>query len=412
MKKNILSYMLLAGILGFFLLAPSCTQSPVSDAPNRALIVTGQNNHNWQGSTPVLKQILENSGLFSVDIAQTPAAGKDMSSFKPVFSNYQVIVLDYNGDSWPDETKTAFENYVSGGGGVVVYHAADNAFPEWKEYNKIIGLGGWGDRNEKDGPYVRWRNGGFERDDFAGRAGSHGAQHAFRVTMRDTVHPITKGLPASWLHSQDELYSELRGPAENMDILATAYADTTKGGTGENEPVLMTINYGKGRVFHTTIGHAAGDSAYPAMECVGFIVTLQRGAEWAATGVVTQAIPEVFPTYNVESKWPLFRSLTLEEILSNLTNYKPGDTRYNLQDLSNYLRANYDGGEKYAKTELILLRFLQGTGSADAKNYICKEISVYGTEKAVPVLKKLQGNEETAEMARYAIERITGEFTN
>ncbi|MFA5814767.1 MAG: ThuA domain-containing protein [Bacteroidales bacterium] len=412
MKKIILSFVILTGILGLILLAPSCTQTLVSDAPNRALIVSGQNNHTWQGSTPVLKQILENSGLFSVDVAQTPAAGKDMSTFKPDFSKYQVVVLDYYGDFWPEETKKAFETYVSGGGGVVVYHAADNAFPDWKEYNKMIGLGGWGDRSEKDGPYIRWRDGGFVRDTFPGKAGSHGPQHAFQVTVRNTEHPITKGLPAVWLHSQDELYSELRGPAENLTVLATAFADTASKGTGQHEPMLMTINYGKGRVFHTALGHAMGDAPYPAMECVGFIVTLQRGAEWAATGAVTQAVPEVFPTFNVESKWPLFRPITLVEILSNLKDYKPGDTRSNLQDLTNYLRQDYDGGEKYAKIEKNLLQFLQGTGSSDAKNYICKELSVYGTDQALPILKKLQKNEETAEMARYAIERITGEYTN
>lgn len=412
MKKNIFSLVILAGILGLILFAPSCTQAPKSDAPNRALIITGQNNHDWQVSTPVLKQILENSGLFSADIAQTPATGKDMSVFKPEFSKYQLVVLDYNGDAWPEETNKAFEAYVSGGGGVVVYHAADNAFRNWKEFNKIIGLGGWGDRNETDGPYVRWRDGGFVRDTYPGRGGSHGQQHAFRITVRDTEHPITKGLPDAWMHSQDELYSELRGPAENMTILATAYADTAKGGTGEHEPMLMTINYGKGRVFHTVLGHAGNKSSNPAMECVGFIVTTQRGAEWAATGVVTQSVPEVFPTINVESKWPLYRPLTLVEILSGLKDYKAGDSRYNLQDLTNCIRQDYDGGEKYASIEKSLLQFLEGTGSADAKNYILKELSVFGSDQALPVLKKLQKNEETAEMARYAIERITGQFTN
>lgn len=412
MKKFILSFIIIAGILGLVLLSPSCTRSPGSKAPNRALIVTGQNNHTWKGSTPVLKQILENSGLFSVDIAQSPAEKKDMSSFKPDFLKYQVVVLDYNGEPWPAETRKAFETYVSGGGGVVVYHAADNSFPDWKEYNKMIGLGGWGNRSEKDGPYIRWRNDSIIRDNTPGTGGSHGRQHAFRVTMRDTVNPITKGLPKAWMHCQDELYSQLRGPAENLTVLATAFADTSKGGTGMHEPVLMTINYGKGRVFHTTLGHATGDSAYPAMQCVGFIVTTQRGAEWAATGKVTQAVSDDFPAFVVESKWPLYRPLTLPEILSNLKDYKPGDTRYNLQDLTHFIRTNYDGGKKFSGVEKSLLEFLGGTGSIDVKNYICKELSVFGTDKALPVLKKLEKNEETAEMARYAIERITGQYTN
>ncbi len=412
MKKHILSLIVLISVTGGILLMPSCNKPPVSNAPYKALVVTGQNNHTWQGSTPVLKQILENSGLFAVDIAQSPEPKSDMSNFKPVFSNYNLVVLDYTGDAWPAETQKAFEEYVAGGGGVVVYHAADNAFREWKEYNRITGLGGWADRNEKDGPYVRWRDGQIMRDSQPGRGGSHGAQHAFRITTRETEHPVMKGLPEAWLHSPDELYAELRGPAENLTVLATAYSDTSKGGTGEHEPVLMTINYGQGRVFHTVLGHAMGDSAYPAMECVGFIVTTQRGAEWAATGNVTQAVPEDFPQFNTESKWPLFRPLSIEELLANIKNFKPGDSRTNLQDLSNYLRKNYDGGENFAATEKLLLGFLRGTGSFDAKNYICRELSVYGTEAAVPVLKNLMKKEETKEMARFAAERITGEYTN
>jgi len=412
MKKNILSSLIFCGLLSLILLAPSCKQATVTEAANKALIVTGQNNHNWQGSTPVLKQILESSGLFTVDVVTAPATGKDMSGFKPDFSKYQLVVLDYNGDAWPEATNKAFESYVSGGGGVVVYHAADNAFANWKEYNQMIGLGGWGDRNEKAGPYIRWRNDSIIRDTTPGIAGSHGPQHAFRITVRDAEHPITKGLPAVWLHSQDELYSKLRGPAENMTVLATAFADTAKKGTGENEPMLMVINYGKGRIFHTAIGHAGTDKPFPAMECVGFIVTLQRGAEWAATGNVTQAVPIDFPKFNLESRWPLYRPLTFAEIMSGLENYQPGDPRSNLQDLTNHIKQNYDNGEKYASVEKELLKFLQGKGSVAVKNYICRELSIWGSDKALPVLKKLQDNEETKEMARYAIERISGQYTN
>ncbi|MFO7617912.1 MAG: ThuA domain-containing protein [Bacteroidales bacterium] len=407
--KIIAGVAILAGVLT---LAHSCKQAEVTNAPYKALIITGQNNHNWQGSTPVLKQILENSGLFTADVAQTPGPGEDMSLFKPAFVDYQVVVLDYTGDDWPAETREAFVNYVSNGGGVVVYHAADNAFRDWKEFNRIIGLGGWANRNETDGPYVRWRDGEIVRDTTPGRGGSHGAQHAFRVTTREPEHPIMSGLPESWLHAQDELYSELRGPAENLTVLATAWADSAKGGTAEHEPILMTIQYGQGRVFHTVLGHAMGDSAYPAMECVGFIVTLQRGAEWAATGEVTQAIPVDFPHFNVESKWPKFRPLTLDEILTSLQAYEPGDSRISLQDLTSHLKAIYDGAEKWAAAEKQLIGFLKGSGSVEVKNYICRELSIFGTDATLPVLKKLEKNEGTREMARFAIERISGNYTN
>jgi type 1 glutamine amidotransferase len=109
--------------------------------------------------------------------------------------------------------------------------------------------------------------------------------------MRDPKHPIAKGLPVTWMHAADELYDKLCGPAKELTVIGTAHSEPSNRGTGEEEPMLMTIRFGKGRIFHTTLGHDV-----PAMQCVGFITTLQRGAQWAATGKVTQAVPKSFPT--------------------------------------------------------------------------------------------------------------------
>ena len=273
-------------------------------APYKTLIITGQNNHNWKASSPILKQVLDQTGLFRCDIAQSPKEKEDMSTFLPDFSKYQLVVLDYTGDSWPEATKTAFLKFVKSGGGVVVYHAADNAFPDWKEFNEIIGLGGWGNRNENAGPYVYFKEGKQVTDNSPGKAGSHGKRTAYLVTNIVTDHPITKGLPNTWMHAEDELYGLLRGPARNMTILSTAYSDPSTGGTGRVEPILMTIKYGKGRVFHTVLGHSGnGDKEFPALECAGFIITFQRGAEWAVSGKVTQSIPDGFPNENKIVRW-------------------------------------------------------------------------------------------------------------
>jgi len=260
-------------------------------APLPTLIIDGQNNHDWKNTTPVMQKALEATGLFTVEVTTAPGGkGPDLEAFKPEFAKYKVLVMNYNGAMWGDATQKAFKQYVADGGGLVVVHAADNSFGQWPAYNEMIGVGGWGGRNDKSGPYLRWRDGKQVLDDKPGNAGHHGQQHPFVLETRAPTHPIMAGLPTKWLHAQDELYDFMRGPAKNATILATSFADPKFGGSGENEPQLMVINYGKGRVFHTMIGHGV-----EAMKCVGFIVTLQRGTEWAATGKVTQKVPADFP---------------------------------------------------------------------------------------------------------------------
>ncbi|HEY4232035.1 MAG TPA: ThuA domain-containing protein [Lacipirellulaceae bacterium] len=286
-------------------------RAALGDSPNadkaklRVLIIDGFNPyHEWQVTTPVLKQLLEECGRFTVDVATAPVPDGykcstneppppvDNSSFRPRFGDYDVVVGNYVGPRWPAEIEREFEAFVSGGHGFVSVHSADNAFPDWAEYNRICGLGGWYGRNEKAGPYVFFDDDGKEvRDTSPGGAGHHGPQHVYQIEMRDLENPITKGLPPLWMHTKDELYDHLRGPAEQMHILATAYSDPKYQGTGRHEPMLATIEYGKGRVFHTMMGHADY-----SMKCVGFATTLRRGTEWAATGKVTIELPPELPT--------------------------------------------------------------------------------------------------------------------
>ncbi|HEY1065617.1 MAG TPA: ThuA domain-containing protein, partial [Pirellulales bacterium] len=201
----------------------------------KVLIIDGQNNHEWQKTTPLLDQMLQKSGRFVADVATAPKSGEEMKGFRPKFSDYDVVVSNYNGDRWPKETEEDFVEYLKNGGGFVSVHAADNAFATWPEYNEAIGLGGWFGRDEKSGPYVYYKDDELVRDDSPGRCGGHGQQHEFVVRTRVPEHPIMKGIPEKWLHAQDELYDTLRGPAKNMTILATAYSDPKTGGTGRDE---------------------------------------------------------------------------------------------------------------------------------------------------------------------------------
>ncbi|MFS4468210.1 ThuA domain-containing protein [Maribacter sp. 2210JD10-5] len=336
MKKSILA-------LAFCLLVLACGEKkkeiakmePV--AKMKVLLLDGQNNHYiWPKTTQMMKDYLEQTGMFEVDVHRMDSIwlgfkynkarpmphegylekyslknGNDVYTKEPVkssdfsmdFSPYNLVVsnLGEQAANWPEETQKSFENYMKKGGGLVVVHAANNSFGQWEEYNKMIGLGAWGGRNAESGPYAYYNDKGeLVVDDSEGMCGSHGKEYEFEITTRAPEHPIMKGIPEKWLHTQDEMYERMRGPFENAIILATAFAavdvngppwDTDVKGTGQHVPMLMAIEYGKGKVFHTTLGHFDY-----SQECVGFITTLQRGAEWAATGAVTQEIPTDFPT--------------------------------------------------------------------------------------------------------------------
>jgi hypothetical protein len=275
----------------FFFLSITLLPYEFAYAKIKVLLLDGQNNHNWKATTPVLVDALQSSGDFMVTVSTSPpkkSVASEWAKWKPNFDKYDAVLSNYNGESWADMIQNSLVQYVKGGGAFIVVHAANNSFGNWLEYNQMIGLGGWGGRNEKSGPYLFYNDSGkLIRDPRPGRGGGHGPQSEFTVQIRDHKHPITKGMPKVWLHTKDELYDSLRGPAKNVKILATAYSEKSK----KHEPMIMTIAFGKGRVFHTPMGHADY-----SMKCHGFQEVLRRGTEWAVTGKVTSEIPKEFPS--------------------------------------------------------------------------------------------------------------------
>ena len=262
-----------------------------------ALVIDGMNNHDWAAGTRAIQSILEGSGRFTVTVSTWPAT--------PDFRHYDVVIDNFNGGHtaegtrWPREVEQALENYVRGGGGLVVFHAANNAFLNWPEFNDMIGLG-WRDKTFGEGIAIGPGGAVVRIPKGEGLNPGHGPRHDFDVFVRDAAHPITRGLPSHWAHPSEQLTHGQHGPAQDLDILTYAFSEVSHQG----EPMDWVRQYGRGRVYTTMLGHTWKDELNPNLDDVSFQALLARGAEWAATGQVT--LP-------ADLGWrPLFDGKTLE----------------------------------------------------------------------------------------------------
>ena len=267
------------GLVAFTFAVAACSGF-AAERKLSAVIVDGVNNHDWAAGTTAIRTILEGTGRFTVDVATYPKL--------PDFSRYDVVINNFNGGHtetgtrWPAEAERALETYVRGGGGLVVFHAANNAFLRWPEYNSMIGLG-WRDPSFGQGIAIGPNGQIVPVPKGKGLPPGHGPRHDFDVFVLDKDHPITRGLPAHWQHPSEQLTHGQHGPAEGLTILTYAFSEVSRQG----EPMDWIRDYGKGRVYTTMLGHTWKNEANPNLDDVNFQTLLARGVEWAATGKVT-----------------------------------------------------------------------------------------------------------------------------
>src|SRR5690554_747739 len=282
------------------------------EAVSKVVIVDGFSNHDWKQTSAVIEWLLEGTGRFEVDVTTIPLDSSGWMLWNPDFESYDVVIQNTNNINkpelkWPKHAQEKLQEFVEKGGGLYILHSANNAFPEWDEYNKMIGLG-WrsadtGVALELDSQMNLVRH---ERGE--GKGTNHGDRFDALIQVIKR-HPINEGYPAAWKTVNTEVYSYPRGYVENLTVLSSAYDSTD---TKKVWPVEWVISYGKGRVYNSSMGHLWHGETYPeSYRCVGFQTTVIRATEWLATGKVTFPLPPDFPDRDNSSLRPV------EDFISN-----------------------------------------------------------------------------------------------
>ncbi|SHN33191.1 Trehalose utilisation [Cyclobacterium lianum] len=307
-RSNWVYLIRLVFFLNLFLFLKSEIRAQSSDKIP-VLIVDGFSNHDWQQTSAVTQWILEKSGLFKVDISTVPEDSLTMQSWQPVFDQYAVVIQNTNNIHnstlrWPKDAERALEEYVARGGGLYILHSANNAFAHWEAYNEMIGLG-WRPQTVGTALEIDPKGHIKQYPPGEGKGTGHGERFNALIQILNR-HPINLGYPDAWQTVNTEVYYFPRGDAKNIEVLSYANDSTS---TQQNWPVEWVVEYGKGRVYNSSLGHLWEGEVYPpAYRCAGYQTTVVRVTEWLATGKVDFPVPPDFPTAGS----PSLRNPTME----------------------------------------------------------------------------------------------------
>jgi type 1 glutamine amidotransferase len=249
MRKSLHVWALLALVTTSGALAAESAAKP---ALIKALLITGDDVdvHPWREISETTREILVNSGKFDVKVCEDPLILESQSALKA----YDVIVFTIFSRrvaNLSDQAQQNLLSFVKDGKGFFVQHLASASFPQWEEFGKLCGR--------------KWVMG----------TSGHGPRGDIQAKVVAKDHPITAGLTD--FVTNDELYAKLQGTGP-IKVLVQASSDWSKA----TEPLVFTLDYGKGRVVHNCFGHDRKALMTPAVQTL-----ISRGVEWAATGKVS-----------------------------------------------------------------------------------------------------------------------------
>ena len=122
------------------------------------------------------------------------------------------------------KARANLKRVIQSGKGLVLVHFACGAFQEWPEFVELAGRV-WD-------PKLR----------------GHDPHGKFAVRITDVQHPVMNAMKG--FETIDELYTCLAGQ-NPIKVLATARSKVDN----KDYPMAFVLDYGKGRVFHSVLGH-------------------------------------------------------------------------------------------------------------------------------------------------------------
>ena len=342
--------------------------------PLKVLLLSGRNNHDWKATTPLLKEILEHSGRFAVDVTADPSR-LDSAMLK----RYDVVVSNWSGfpemdkRQWGEKAEKAFVDFIRDGKGFALFHAASATLRTWPEFQQLIG--------------ATW-----------GESTGHGPIHTFQVSVVDASQPVTSGMTPFYI--TDELWHRMQAHPDRH-VLCTAFSSADRGGSGRDEPVVLCTELGKGRGFNLVLGHDVR-----AMQNAAWQTLMLRGVEWAATGKVTIPLPASWPS---SAALATIGQADVEAALKGIAGYTVGDSREGLQVVEHLVFASAaDAGLRKKLATAVRVRLTSGA-TTDCKRFLCGQLSLVGSEEDVRALAALLNDKDLSLAARSALARIPGQ---
>jgi hypothetical protein len=361
-------------------------KSTVQSARPRKILVFWRCEGFFHTSIPVVNEALkimgQKTGAYEVAVCTD-----DYSIFTPEkLSQFDAVCLNnttnlkFNPKETPERCE-ALMDFVKGGKGIVGIHAATDNFYDWPEGMEMMG------------------------GKFTGHPWGGGGTWAIKIDEPD--HPLTAAFKGKGFKINDEIYRTeppLYSRAKQRVLMSLDMSDPTTRNVNGFKPtdvdtgITWIKTWGKGRMFYCSLGHNDHLLWNPAI-----LQHYLDGIQFALGDYKVDTTPKPIVSSGKGSDMP-----ELQELLGKVKTYDWGQSRLPLTEVSEIIKKAQGDKEQLAKIEKALLGVLESDATRAGKQFVCRELSIIGTEQSVPTLAKMLTGEETSDMARYALERIPG----